>query len=69
VTTLIVDVGCPFDTRVKGYMERTKLEKYTDLKYELPKVWKGEVTEVFILPVIIYVGALGVGSDDQQCTK
>ena len=36
--------------------ERTKIEKYKDLKYELPKVWKGEVTKVFILPVI---GALG----------
>ncbi|CAB3999177.1 Hypothetical predicted protein [Paramuricea clavata] len=31
-TTHIVDVGCPFDTRVKE-RERTKIEKYTDLKY------------------------------------
>ena len=28
----IVDVGCTFDTRVKE-RERTKIEKYTDLKY------------------------------------
>ena len=27
----VVDVGCPFDTRVKD-TERTKIEKYTDLK-------------------------------------
>ena len=30
--------------------------KYADLNYELPKVWKGKVTKVFILPIII--GAL-----------
>jgi hypothetical protein len=40
-TTHIVDVVCPFDTRVKE-SERTKIEKYTDLKYELPKGWKGK---------------------------
>ena len=50
-----MDVGCPFDTRIKE-RERTKIEKYTDLKYELPKVWKREGTKVFILPIII--GAL-----------
>ena len=37
---------------------KKNIEKHTDLKYELLKVWKGEVTKVFILPVII--GALGV---------
>ena len=36
-------VGCPFDTRSKD-TERTKIEKYTDLKYELLKVWKGDVS-------------------------
>ena len=55
-TAHIGDVGCPFDTRIKE-RERTKIERYTDLKYELLKVWKGEITKVFILRVII--GALG----------
>ncbi|CAB3979774.1 very long-chain specific acyl- dehydrogenase, mitochondrial [Paramuricea clavata] len=54
--THIADVGCPFDTRVKE-RERTRIEKFKDLKYEFTKVWKGEVTKVFILTVII--GALG----------
>ena len=40
-TVYIVDVGCPFDTRINEW-ERTKIEKYTDLKYELPKVGKGK---------------------------
>ena len=44
--------------------EKTKIEKYTDLKYMLPKVWKGEVTKVFILPVII--GALGTMTNNVQ---
>ena len=59
----VVDVVCPFDTRIKD-TERTKIEKYTDLKYELLKVWKGEVTKVFILPVII--GALGTMTNNVQ---
>jgi hypothetical protein len=62
-TTHILDVGCPFDTRVKE-RERTKIEKYIDRKYELPNVWKGEVTKVFILPVI--VGALRTMTNNVQ---
>ena len=59
----IVDGGCSFDTRIKE-RERTKIEKYTDLKYELPKVWKGEGTRVFILPII--KGALGTMTKNAQ---
>ena len=62
-TVYIVDVGCPFDTRIKE-RERTKIEKYTDLKYELPKVRKGEVTKVFILPII--KGAVGTMTKNVQ---
>ncbi len=58
-----MDVGCPFDTRVKE-REKTKIEKYTDLQYELPKVWRGEVNKVVILPVII--GALGTMTKNVQ---
>ena len=52
-----MDVSYPFDTRIKE-SERTKIEKYTPYKYELPKVWQGEVTKVFILPIV--TGALGM---------
>jgi hypothetical protein len=44
--------------------KRQKIEKYTDLKYELPKVWKGKVTKAFILSVII--GALGMTTNKVQ---
>ena len=62
-TAYIVDVGCPFDARIRE-RERTKIEKYTDLKYELLKVRKGEMTKVLILPVII--GALGTMTKNVQ---
>ena len=62
-TAYIVDVGCPFDKRIKE-REKTKIEKYTNLKYELLKVWKGKVTKVFILPVII--GAWGTMTKNVQ---
>ena len=55
-TCFIIDVACPFDTRVekKG---KEKFEYYNDLKYEIMKVWSSEVTKVYIIPII--VGALG----------
>ncbi len=51
---LIIDVACPFDTRVCA-KEKEKNEKYHDLKRELKRLWK--CNEVLIVPVII--GALG----------
>ena len=39
-------------------------KEYTDLKYELPKVRKGEVTKVFILPII--KGAVGTMTKNVQ---
>ena len=55
-TCYVIDVACPFDTRIeKKEMERKNA--YCDLKYEIFKVYKGEVNKVLIIPVII--GALG----------
>ena len=59
----IADIGCPFVTRIKE-RETSKIEKYTSLKYELPKVGKGEATKIFILPIII--GALGTMTKNVQ---
>ena len=53
----IIDVACPFDTRVEK-KEKEKFEYYTDLKYERLKVWNTEVTKVYIIPIVI--GALGI---------
>ena len=55
-TCYIIDVACPFDTRVEK-KEKEKFEYYNDLKYEVIKVWKSEVTKVYIIPIVI--GALG----------
>ena len=55
-TCYVIDVACPFDTRVEK-KEKEKFEHYTDLKYELLKVWNMEVTKVYIIPIVI--GALG----------
>ena len=52
----VIDVACPFDTRIQK-KEKEKVDAYTDLKYEILKVWRGDVKKVIILPVII--GALG----------
>ena len=52
---LIIDVACPFDTRVK-HKEQEKVENYQDLiKQEIGRVWNFH--EVKIIPIII--GALG----------
>ena len=56
-TCYVIDVACPFDTRVEK-KEKEKFEHYTDLKYELLKVWNTEVTKVYIMPIVI--GALGI---------
>ena len=56
-TCYVVDVACPFDTRVEK-KEKEKFEHYTDLKYELLKVCNTEVTKVYIIPIVI--GALGI---------
>ena len=55
-TCYIIDVACPFDTRIEK-KEKEKFEHYTDLKYELLKVWKTDVNKVYIIPIVI--GALG----------
>ena len=34
---LLIDVACPFDTRV-GTEEKEKLEKYQDLKREMKRI-------------------------------
>ena len=51
---LIVDVSCPFDTRVLE-KEREKIDRYQDLKWELQRIW--ECREVRVIPIVI--GALG----------
>ena len=56
-TCYIIDVACPFNTRVEK-KEKEKFEHYTDLKDEILKVWNTEVTKVFIIPIVI--GALGI---------
>ena len=53
---LIIDVACPFDTRIKK-KEQEKIEYYNDLKYEILKCWNKEVDKVMILPIVI--GVLG----------
>ena len=53
---LVIDVACPFDTRIKN-KEQEKIEYYNGSKYEILKCWNKEVDKVIILPIII--GALG----------
>lgn len=53
-TCLILDVACPFDTRV-DIKEKEKIEKYQDLKREITRIWKCKTVKV--VPIII--GALG----------
>ena len=56
---LIIDVACPFDTRVKG-KEKEEIENYQELKREFKWIWK--LRRVTVAPVII--GALGTVSKD-----
>ena len=50
----IIDVACPFDTRVKT-KELEKVERYQDLKREISRIW--ECRNVCVVPIVI--GALG----------
>ena len=48
----VEDVACQFDSRIEK-KEKDKLKNYTDLKYEIIKMWKDEVTKVSIVTVVI----------------
>ena len=49
----IVDVACPFDPQIEKEMDKEK--DYTNLKYEILKMWKNQVTKVYIVLVVIGV--------------
>ena len=46
----IIDVACPFDTRVKT-KELEKVERYQDLKREIGRIW--ECRNVCVVPIVI----------------
>ena len=50
----IVDVACPFDPQIEKEMDKEK--DYTNLKYEILKMWKNQVTKVYIVLVVIGLG-------------
>ena len=52
----VIDVAIPGDARV-GQKEAEKIEKYSDLRTELQKLWKGKAK---VVPIV--VGALGTVS-------
>ena len=52
-----VDVVCLFDPRIVK-KEKDKVKKIIDYKYETLKMWKNEVTNVYITSVVI--GAFGI---------
>ena len=61
----IIDVACPFDTRIKK-KENEKRENYHDLKMEIKKLWKCK--NVSVTPIVI--GALGtIGTNFEKCLK
>ena len=51
---LLIDPTCPFDTRIEK-KEEEKCKNYSELKYEITKIWK--MRKVEVIPVVI--GALG----------
>ena len=53
----IIDVSCPFDTRVVE-KEKEKVNEYQDLKWELNRICS--CSEVMVIPIVI--GALGTVS-------
>ena len=53
----IVDVACPFDTRV-AENEREMIDHYQDLKVKVQKIWN--CRSVYVIPIVI--GALGTVS-------
>ena len=55
----IVDIAVPGDKRVE-LKEREKIEKYTELKREIKKIWN--MAYVGIVPIV--VGALGIVSNN-----
>ena len=59
---VIIDVACPFDTRVKE-KAKEKIERYQDLKREIRKLWKCK--NVKVVPIVI--GALG--TIEESCDK
>ena len=61
----LIDVACPFDSRIKK-KEIEKKDAYCKLKYEILKVYKGEVNQFFIIPII--VGALGSVKKESKVT-
>ena len=50
----LIDPSCPFDTRIEK-KEEEKCTNYSDLKYEIARIWK--MKKVDVIPVVI--GALG----------
>ena len=57
----LVDVACPFDTRVVE-REGDKIDRYQDLKWEIKRIW--ECSNVRVVPLVI--GALGTISRSHQ---
>ena len=53
----IVNVACPFDTRV-AEKERVKINHYQDLKWEVQKIWNCRSVSV----ITIVIGALRTAS-------
>ena len=51
---LLIDPACSFDTRIQK-KEEEKCTNYSELKYEIAKIWK--MRKVEVIPVVI--GALG----------
>ena len=49
---LLIDPGCPFDTRIE---KEEECSNYCDLKYEIARMWR--MKDVEVIPVVI--GALG----------
>ena len=50
----IIDVACPFDTRV-GEKEQEKMERYQDLRREIGRMWACRKVTV----ILIVIGASG----------
>ena len=51
---LLIDPACPFDTCIEK-KEEEKCTKYSELKYEIEKIWKMRKVEV----ILVVKGALG----------
>ena len=51
---ILIDTACPFDTRIEK-KEEEKCTNYSEMKYEIAKVWK--MRKVEVIPVVM--GVLG----------